>query len=99
MARITGKEGFSSGISIHMPGIVNARPPDTMAPADIAVCVTLISFRLVFPMSLRENIDARATNTIGHGRELSLNAMNIELMVMITDPMTPITRLLTVSCL
>jgi len=86
-------------MSIQMPGIVKARPPETIAPADIAVWVTLISLRLVFPMSFRENIDARATNTIGHGRELSLSAINIELMVMITDPMTPITRLLTVSCL
>ena len=89
---------FSSGIIIQIPGMVKASPPETMAPADMAVCVTLISFRLVFPMSFRENIEARATKMIGHGKELSLKAIYIELMVMITDPMTPRTRLLTVSC-
>ena len=88
----------ASGWSIQIPGIVNASPPATIAPADMAVWVTLISCRFVFPSAFRENMDTRTTNMIGHGRELSFSAMNMELMVRITLPIAPITRPLAVSC-
>ena len=38
-----GRLTCAPGSSIQMPGMVNAIPPATIAPADMAVCVTLIS--------------------------------------------------------
>ena len=35
--------------SIQMPGMVKARPPATMEPADITICVTVASLRLRRP--------------------------------------------------
>ena len=90
---------FASGSSIQIPGTVNASPPATIAPADMAVCVTLISFRLVLPHALRANIETSATNIIGQGNELNFSAMNMELIVIITAPAPPIIIPLTVSCL
>ena len=87
------------GLSIQIPGIVKARPPATIAPADIAVCVTLISCKFVFPNSFRRNIETNTTNIIGHGKELNFNAINIELIVRIILPTEPIRRPLIVSCL
>ena len=79
--------------------MVKASPPATMAPADIAVCVTLISCRFVLPHSLSRNMDISTTNIIGHGTELSFRATNMELMVRITLPTDPMIRPLIVSCL
>ena len=90
---------FASGSSIQIPGTVKASPPATIAPADMAVCVTLISFRLVLPHALRANIETSATNIIGQGNELNFSAMNMELIVIITAPAPPIIIPLTVSCL
>ena len=61
--------------SIHAPGSVNARPPATMAPADMMVWVTLASFRLALPRSLRKKSEMTAANTMGQGNAPSLSAV------------------------
>ena len=48
-------------------------------------------------MALRQNMETSATKIIGHGSELSLRAMNMELVVITTTPSAPITIPLTVS--
>lgn len=44
-------------------------------------------------------MDISTTNMMGHGTELSLRAMNIELMVSTALPREPIISPLTVNCL
>ncbi|MPN33055.1 hypothetical protein SDC9_180538 [bioreactor metagenome] len=93
-------KGFisASGFSIQIPGNVKAKPPATIAPADIAVWVTFISLIFVFPHAFNANMETSATNIIGHGKELSFKATNIELMVRIIAPALPIINPLAVSC-
>ena len=88
----------ASGFNIKIPGNVNANPPAVMAPADIAVCVTLISLMFVFPNSFRKNMETKATKIMGHGNAPSFRATYIELMVKTTAPIAPIIIPLTVSC-
>ena len=99
ITRSCTREISAFGLRINIPGMVKATPPATIAPADIAVCVTFISLRFVLPRALRQTIENKATNIIGHGSELSFSAINIELQVIITEPIAPITIPLTVSCL
>ena len=66
---------WSAYPSIQAPGMVNARPPATMAPADMMVWVTLASLRLALPMSLRKNSEMTAAKTIGQGRAPILRAV------------------------
>ena len=40
---------WSARPSIQMPGMVKARPPATMEPADMTIWVMLASFRLLWP--------------------------------------------------
>ena len=55
--------------------MVNARPPATMAPADMMVWVTLASLRLALPMSFRKNSEMTAAKIIGQGRAPILRAV------------------------
>ena len=84
--------------SIQIPGMVNASPPATMDPADIAVCVTLISFKFVFFIAFNIAMDITATKIVGHGRAPIRRATYMELVVIITAPMAPTIILRTVSC-
>ena len=72
---ICAKPTSSAYPSIHAPGMVKARPPATMAPADMIVCVTFASFRLALPRSLRKKSETMAANTMGHGSAPSLSAV------------------------
>ena len=58
--------------SIQMPGMVNASPPATMAPADMMVCVTFASLRVAVPrlrsIALRKKREMMAAKIIGQGR-------------------------------
>ena len=82
----------ASGFRMKIPGIVNASPPATIEPADIAVCVTLISFGFVFPRIFSPNMDTSTTNMIGHGSDEAFSATNIDEQVRMIAPMTPIMR-------
>ncbi len=95
---IFNKSKSASGLSIKIPGNVNAKPPAVIAPADIAVWVTLISLIFVRPNSFKKNMDTRATKIIGHGRAPNFSATYMELMVRTTAPAAPISMPLTVSC-
>jgi hypothetical protein len=53
--------------SIQMAGIVKATPPATMEPADMMIWVTLASFRLCLPSSLRATRAVMEVNTDGQG--------------------------------
>ena len=80
------------------PGMVKARPPATMEPADMAVWVTLISLTLVLPMTFRRHMESRVTNMMGQGREEAFSATNMEEAVRMMEPMVPITMARTVNC-
>ena len=88
----------ASLFKMKMPGMVNARPPATMAPADIQVWATLISLTLVLPMAFRANMDARATNMMGQGRDDAFRATNMEEHVKMMEPTTPIIIARAVNC-
>ena len=85
-------------LRIKMPGMVNARPPATMDPADMQVWATLISLTLVLPSAFRANMDTSATNMMGHGREDAFSATNMDEHVRMTEPMMPMTMARTVNC-
>ncbi len=88
----------ASGLSMYSPGMVKATPPATIAPADMAVCVTLISLMFVLPSALRENMDTSATKMIGQGKAPSLSATYMELVVRMTAPRLPMIIPRIVSC-
>ena len=83
---------------MNRPGMVKARPPATMEPADMAVWVTLISLTLVLPMSFSRHMESSVTNMMGQGREEAFRATNMEEAVRMMEPMTPITIARTVNC-
>ena len=63
--------------SIHAPGMVKARPPATMAPADMMVCVTFASLRVDEPRetAFRKTREMMAANTMGQGSAPMRSAM------------------------
>ena len=61
--------------SIQAPGMVNASPPATMAPADMTVCVTFASFRFVRPRAFRKNREMMAAKMMGQGSAPILRAV------------------------
>ncbi len=77
MASSCPSEMSSAMPSIQAPGMVNARPPATMAPADMTVWVTLASLSVLRPRltAFRKNSDTMAANTMGHGRAPMRRAM------------------------
>ena len=91
---------WSANPSIHAAGIVNARPPATMEPADMTVCVTLASLRSACPLlrALRKKSETMAANTIGQGRAPILSAVYADAAVMTTQPTTPMAMPRAVSC-
>ncbi len=99
-ASICTSEISSASPSIQAPGTVNARPPATIAPDDMMVCVTLASLSVDVPrlMSLSRNNDKMAANTIGHGSAPILSATYTEDAVMTAHPTHPITTPRRVSC-
>ena len=64
-----------SPVRIQIPGIVKAKPPATMEPADITVCVTFASFSVVLPSAFRKKSEMIAANTMGQGRAPILSAV------------------------
>ena len=58
-----------------MPGMVKARPPATMAPALITVCVTFASLRFVCPRAFRKNREMMAAKMMGQGSAPILRAV------------------------
>ena len=58
-----------------MPGMVKARPPATMEPADITICVTLASLRLRCPKALSKNSATMEVKMVGHGSAPILRAV------------------------
>ena len=97
MIDMNGTSAF--GLMIQSPGMVNASPPATMAPALMSVCVTLISCRVLFFARPRTDIESTVTKTVGHGRAPILSATYIELTVMISRPSIPVRAPRSVSCL
>ena len=97
-ASSAGKCMGASGFSMWRPGRVKASPPATIPPADIAVCVTLISLTLVLPIPLSRAMDSTATKMVGQGNAPIRSATYTELVVMTTEPSAPIRRLRSVSC-
>ena len=91
-------ETSASGSSIQIPGNVKAIPPAIIAPADIAVCVTLISFKFVLPMSFRILMERIATKIVGQGSAPMRSATYMELVVMTTEPRAPMITPLSVNC-
>ncbi len=83
-----------------MPGMVKARPPATMAPALITVCVTFASLRLALPCprALRKNSEMMAANTMGQGSAPILRAVYTDAAVMMAQPTQPMTMPRSVSC-
>ncbi len=71
---------------INKPGIVKARPPATIAPADIPVEATLTSFKLLLLKSRIKVRDNTATNIVGQGRALMRKATYIDDAVMRIEP-------------
>ena len=86
--------------SIQMPGMVNAKPPATMAPALMTVCVTLASLRLALPCprALRKNSEMMAANTMGQGSAPILRAVYTDAAVMMAQPTQPMMMPRSVSC-
>src|SRR5665648_813299 len=74
--------------AIHKPGMVNARPPATIAPEDMPVWVTLISLSVVLPNNFNTAIERTATKMVGQGSALIRNAIYIELMPIRIAPTT-----------
>ena len=65
----------SASPSIQMPGMVKARPPATMEPADITICVTLASLRLRRPKARNRNSATMEVKMVGHGSAPILRAV------------------------
>ena len=84
--------------SIQMPGMVKARPPATIAPADIMVWVTFASFSERDFSARRKNSEMRAAKTIGQGRAPIFRAVYRDAAVITTQPMHPMMMLRRVSC-
>ena len=72
-----------------MPGMVNARPPATMAPADMMVCVTFASLSEREPKARRKNSATNAAKMIGHGSAPIFSAVYADAAVMMMQPMQP----------
>src|SRR5690606_3159417 len=60
---------------IQRPGSVNARPPDIIAPADMAVFAIFISLKVVFPRIFNKAMERTDTKMVGHGKALILRAV------------------------
>ena len=84
--------------SIQMPGMVKAKPPATMAPADMMVWVTFASFSERDFSARRKNSEIRAAKTIGQGRAPIFRAVYRDAAVITTQPMHPMMMLRRVSC-
>ena len=52
-----------------MPGMVKAKPPATMEPADMMTCVIFASLRLVLPTARNSTSAVMEVKMVGHGRE------------------------------
>ena len=61
--------------SIQMPGMVKARPPATMEPADMMICVTFASFRLLWPKARSSTSAVMEVKMVGQGRAPILRAV------------------------
>ena len=81
-----------------MPGMVNARPPATMAPADMMVWVTFASLREREPSTRKKKREINAAKMMGHGKAPILSAVYADAAVMMTQPMQPIMMPRTVNC-
>ena len=64
-----------SSPSIQMPGMVNARPPATMEPADMMIWVMFASFRLRWPKARSSTSAVMEVKMVGHGSEPILRAV------------------------
>ena len=92
--------GQSTGllpVTIHMAGMVKARPPATIDPADMMVCVTLASCRLVLPSAFKKKSEMMAAKMIGQGSAPILSAVYADAAVITAQPMQPMTAPRTVS--
>ena len=74
-ASISTQLTLSARPSIQMPGMVKARPPATMEPADMTICVTFASLRLRCPNARSKNSATMDVKMVGHGRAPSLRAV------------------------
>ena len=66
--------------------MVKAKPPATIAPDDMPVWVTLISFNVVLPNNFNTAMESTATKIVGQGKALMRRAMYIELIPISTAP-------------
>ena len=66
-ASISTQPALSPMPSIQMPGMVKARPPATMEPADMMIWVTFASLRLVRPRARRSTRAVMEVKMVGHG--------------------------------
>ena len=66
---------WSARPSIQMPGMVKARPPATMEPADMTIWVMLASFRLLWPKARNSTRAVMEVKMVGQGREPILRAV------------------------
>ena len=76
---------------IQIPGMVKARPPATMDPADMMICVTLASFRLSWPKARSSTRAVMDVKMVGHGSAPILRAVYTDDAVMMTQPTRPMT--------
>ena len=89
MATIDIAGRAASGSVIHSPGRVNARPPATIAPALMRVCVQFISSS-VEPFALPSiAIERTVTKTVGQGSAPILRATYMLDAVIMISPMIP----------
>ncbi len=88
----------ASSPSIQMPGIVNARPPATMEPADMMIWVMLASFRLLRPNARSRTSAVMDVKMVGQGSAPILSAVYTDEAVMMTQPTRPMTIPAALSC-
>ena len=84
--------------SIQMPGMVKARPPATMEPADMMTCVIFASFKLVLPSARSSTSAVMDVKMVGQGRAPILRAVYTDDAVMMTQPTQPMTIPAALSC-
>ena len=58
-----------------MPGMVKARPPATIEPADMMICVTLASLRLRCPKARNSTSAVTEVKMVGQGSAPILSAV------------------------
>ena len=74
-ASISCQDTSSAKPRIQIPGMVNARPPATMEPADMMTCVIFASLRLVWPSARKSTRAVIDVKMVGHGNAPILSAV------------------------